>query len=118
MAEKEDDVTGLHDNMEWKIENFTFIDSESIRAECHLSLTYLYEQERKTILGKLPEAYKARFRTVGFYQDKPVMIVSPYDVPYGESRRLWMEAFFKVSEAFMRLIAAVTSFISYFHTFF
>jgi hypothetical protein len=89
--------------MEWKIEEFAFIDSDSIRAEGHLRLTSLYEQERNTLLAKLPEAYKSRFRTVGFYHDKPVMIVSPYDVPYGETRRLWMEAFFKVSVRHMHI---------------
>jgi hypothetical protein len=92
-----------HAAMEWKIEEFAFIDSDSIRAEGHLRLTSLYEQERKTLLAKLPEAYKSRFRTVGFYHDKPVMIVSPYDVPYGETRRLWMEAFFKVSVRHMHI---------------
>lgn len=96
MVENREEETS-YNNIEWKIENFAFIDSESIRAEWTSSFKDLYEVERISILSKLPDSYKMRFRTIGFYENKPIMIVSPYDVPHGEIRRLWMEAFFKVS---------------------
>jgi hypothetical protein len=76
--------------------NISFIDADSIRAAGHFYLTRGYEAERQRLLARLPAAYQSRWRTVGFVQNKPVMIIGLYDVPYGPIRRLWMEAFAKV----------------------
>jgi hypothetical protein len=76
--------------------NVAFIDADSVRAAGHMYLTRRYEAERQRILARLPAAYQSRWRTVGFVQGKPVMVVGLYDVPYGPIRRLWMEALCKV----------------------
>jgi hypothetical protein len=92
---RRDEVDRDRDNMDDNNIIF-FIDADSIRAAGQTYLTRRYEAERQQILGMLPAAYQSRWRTVGFVDDKPVMIVGLYDVPYGPIRRLWMEAFVKV----------------------
>lgn len=87
----------------WVIDNFAFIDSETIRNEWTLSFSSLFAEEKRCLLEKLPKAYKGRFREAGFFQGRPVLILSPYDVPHGIVRRQWMEAFFKVCREIVSL---------------
>jgi hypothetical protein len=62
-----------------------------------------FENAKRELLSQLPKPYIDRFGQVGFgkYSKKfyPVMILSPYDVPYGPPANIregWMETFEKV----------------------
>ena len=70
-----------------------FVDEESIIATSREVLKQQYEAESAAVLRSLTDDYKARFRTAGFCRDKPVQILSPYDVPPGEMRKKWFEKF-------------------------
>jgi hypothetical protein len=62
-----------------------------------------FEAGRKTIMDRVPDQYKNRFGEVSFakwgMRIRPVLIVSPYDVPMGPDspREQWLGMFERVS---------------------
>lgn len=64
------------------------MDDASIRG-----LVEVLAQERAHILQALGSTYKASLHSVGFCQEKPVQIVSPFDLQPGKLRRSFLETF-------------------------
>jgi hypothetical protein len=64
-----------------------------------------FEQEREVILAQLPRKVKDMIGEIGFTKwgkiNFPVLILSPYDVPPGEVRDMWREAFERVRSLLM-----------------
>ena len=54
----------------------------------------MFEAQRDKVLSRLPDEYKRQFGQLGFHDTQhPVLIVSPYDVPPGPVRSMWMHQF-------------------------
>lgn len=73
-----------------------FVTGETITKGSRRILKDCWTKETQSVLGELPESYKAAFRSVGYCNGKHVQILSPYDVPPGKMRLMWMESFEKV----------------------
>jgi len=76
-----------------------FVNHETLERGLHRHAAALFEKERQRVLDQLPTAYREQFGAIGFCQERPGQIVSPYQVPLGPLRAKWMEAFCKVSAA-------------------
>lgn len=60
-----------------------------------------FEKSREEILKKIPKKYSNMFGSIGFTKWNkgtiiPVLILSPYEVPPGAVRQMWMDMFAKV----------------------
>ena len=59
-----------------------------------------FEQEKETVLSKVPSSIKKMFGQIGFARwgknHLPALIMSPYAVPPGPARQIWMDMFGKV----------------------
>ena len=79
------------------MEEHTFVDADSIRAAWKKGAKVAFEIEKQSVLDALPDTYRARFRQIGFAEERrPVQILGPYDVPPGPLRKQWMAEFKKV----------------------
>jgi hypothetical protein len=60
-----------------------------------------FEEERDSILARLPQDYKQMFHQIGFVKGRtdflPCLILSPYEVSVGPVRSEWLERFHSVS---------------------
>ncbi|KAL7566711.1 hypothetical protein ACA910_017767 [Epithemia clementina (nom. ined.)] len=61
-----------------------------------------FEDEKATILATVPSTIQAMFRQIGFAKWNknflPALILSPYDVPPGPARSIWMDMYRKMQE--------------------
>lgn len=86
-----DDDTGSAPKKE-----FMFIDEASVAKGWRDFAARTAAAEREEILRSLGEANAGKFHAVGFCQERPVQILSPFSVPPGPLRRAWMNEFLKV----------------------
>jgi hypothetical protein len=66
----------------------------------------LFHREKELVLSKLSETYRKSFGAMGFYKEHTVLVVSPYSVPPGKLRTMWMD---KLAEVRMSM-AVLTDF--------
>ncbi|GKY94046.1 hypothetical protein MPSEU_000371300 [Mayamaea pseudoterrestris] len=50
----------------------------------------LFNREKEMVLSKLSEVHRNSFGAMGFYKEHTVLVVSPYSVPPGKLRTMWM----------------------------
>lgn len=72
-----------------------FVDEDTIQTFVRHHLTHHFLTEQSRIIQELPAGYQTLIYTVGYHQNSPVQIISPYDIPPGSLRRGWMEEFQK-----------------------
>lgn len=72
--------------------DFMFTDEASIAK----GLRSLVKDAQARVLETLGEANTRKFNTVGFCQQRPVQILSPFQLPLGPLRRAWKTAFDEV----------------------
>ena len=70
--------------------DFVFVDQASVDAAA--------EGERQQVMDELSEPYLSCLSSLGFCKKKPVYVCSPYDVPVGPHRKMWMEQFVQLRE--------------------
>jgi hypothetical protein len=78
---------------------YIFVDTASIERHMRREARKLFVLERADILMQLPASYKRNFGRVVFWMKKypmPVLCVSPYEVPPGTLRGLWVQRFLEV----------------------
>jgi hypothetical protein len=78
---------------------YIFTDENSIVRQMQQIAKNQFALERADILLHLPTSYKQRFGSMAFLVEtwvQPVLLVSPYDVPPGPLRAMWMEWFLEV----------------------
>jgi len=75
---------------------YMFVDEESVGGGWRRLAAGIAAREQEQILLRLGETNASKFNTVGFCQDRPVQILSPFSVPPGPLRRAWMEQFLEV----------------------
>lgn len=74
---------------------FASADLESLQALCRSVAREQTAVDREAALHQLPEQYRQMFGQMGFYEDKPVLVCNPFDVP-PEERARWWDAFVAV----------------------
>ena len=75
---------------------YVFVDEESVGGGWRKLAAGIAAREQEQILRRLGETNASKFNTVGFCQDRPVQILSPFSVPPGSLRRAWMDQFLEV----------------------
>ena len=72
-------------------------DKESLqKATQDQLLNQLADYERQQVDDNLPSSYKERFGEFAFVDHLPVLILHPYDTPFGPQRKQWIQQFEKV----------------------
>lgn len=56
----------------------------------------MFECEKEAVLSKLPEKHRASFGAMGYHKEHTVLVVSPYSVPPGKLRTMWLAKFAEV----------------------
>ena len=81
-----------------RADGYIFANNESALEHLRLEARRLFHHEKETVLMKLPEAHRKSFGVMGFYKDHTVLVVSPYSVPPGNLRTMWLSKLAEVSD--------------------
>lgn len=84
-------------------QTFLSLNPDALEARVVEFVHRLEVEESERLLSSLPPSYVARFRDVAFFDDHPVIILSPFDVPIGLTRKTWMDCYDSVRHASVEL---------------
>ena len=81
------------------MEDLVFVDEDSVKEGVNRVVQAAAERERNDVVNALPLSYRNLLSRVGFCQNQPVYVLSPYQVPLGEHRKKWMQEFVQMRDS-------------------
>jgi hypothetical protein len=77
-----------------------FARPETAREHLAAHASAAFRAEKEHVTGSLPRSYRASWGTWMVHDGRPCYVLSPYDVPPGPDRALWMDRFVEVRTNF------------------
>ena len=75
---------------------FIFTDNQTALRHLRAEARSLFQREKELVLSKLTERHRQSFGQMGFHKERAVLIISPYSVPPGPVRAMWMDKLIEV----------------------